>query len=221
MNHSAGSWISLAGQFAIVAGVLGVSAADACVVVPTSLSPGESYRLAFLTSGTRNAESTDIADYNAFASAAANAIPELQALETSWFAIASTETVDARDNTGTAPPGDVPVFLLNDTMLAASYDDLWDWSIAVPFDYTELCASAEGSVNIWTGTGGFGTADQALGVDSPTIGSRALTESAQWVRNGATVSSANHSFYVISDLIEVPATPTESRTWGTIKALYR
>jgi len=199
-----------------------VSSADTCpIVVPTSLSPGDQYRLAFVTSGTRDAQSTDIADYNAFVTAAANAVPALAALQTQWFAIASTATVDARDNTGTAPPGGVPVFLLDDTMLAASYDDLWDWSIAVPWDVTELCTTATGSLNIWTGTNGFGMADQALGIASPTIGSRAATTDQEWVRFGATASTANHRLYAISDVLRTPSVPNESRTWGNIKGLYR
>ena len=131
---------------------------------------GDSYRLAFVTSGGRDAQSTDIADYNMFVSTAANNVPELAALDTRWFEIASTDSVDARDNTGTAPPGDVPVFLLNDTMLAFSYGDLWDWSMAVPWDVTELGATATGSNVVWTGTGGFGTAEEALGTSDPTNG---------------------------------------------------
>ena len=44
----------------------------AIITLPTSLSPGEEYRLAFVTSGTRDATATDIADYNTFVTDAAN-----------------------------------------------------------------------------------------------------------------------------------------------------
>ncbi len=223
MKHLTVSTASIAASLlALFLCALGASSVNASVIViPTGLNPNEEYRLAFVTSGVRDAQSTDIADYNTFVSAAANAIPELAALGTQWFAMASTATVDARDNTGTAPPGNVPVYLLNDTMLATTYDDLWDWSIAVQLDFTELCATATGSSNIWTGTGGFGTADQALGIPNPTIGSRTATANAQWVRNGATASTANHSFYAISGVLTVPSVPVESSAWGNIKALYR
>jgi hypothetical protein len=38
----------------------------AIVTVPTGLNPGDQYRLVFVTSGTRDATSTNIADYNTF-----------------------------------------------------------------------------------------------------------------------------------------------------------
>lgn len=198
------------------------SIAQPCaIVMPSGLSPGDEYRLAFTTSGTRNAESTDIADYNAFVTAAANTLPELAALETQWFAIASTATVDARTNTGTTPPGAVPVYLLNDTLLATSYDDLWDWSIAAPFDYTELCAPVVGGPAIWTGTTGFGTTENPLGAANATTGSRTLTENAQWIRNGAGLLDQAYRFYAISAVLTTPAVPNESDSWGTVKAHFR
>ena len=220
MKYLATSRASLASLVAIFLFVLGVNSAEACPVAPPGINNGEPFRLAFVTSGVRDAESTEIADYNAFVSAAANAVPELAAIGTQWFAIVSTATVDARDNTDTAPPGDVPVFLLDGTMLAESYNDLWDWSIAFPLNVSELCTTVESNLNIWTGTGGFGTADQALGTASPTIGTGAGTINQQWVRFGATASSADHRFYAISGVLTDPSTPNAGTTWGNIKALY-
>jgi hypothetical protein len=220
MKHQTVSLVSLASLVAIFLCALGVNTSEACPVTPSGLNVGDQYRLVFVTSGVRNAESTEIADYNAFVSAAANAVPELAALGTQWFAIASTATVDARDNTGTAPPGDVPVFLLDGTMLAASYGDFWDWSIAVPLNVSELCETVESNLNIWTGTGGFGTADQALGIANPTIGLGSATINQQWVRNGAAASSANHRFYAISDVITITIAPTENSTWDKVKTLF-
>jgi hypothetical protein len=220
MKYLVASWTSVASLVAIFIFALGVNSAEACPVAPPGINNGEPFRIAFVTSGVRNAESTDIADYNAFVSAAANAVPGLAALGTQWFAIASTATVDARDNTDTAPPGDVPVFLLDGTMLAESYDDLWDWAIAVPLNVTELCTTVESNLNIWTGTGGFGTADQALGIPFPTIGIGTGTINQQWVRNGAGASTSSYRFYAISGVLTDPATPNVDTTWGTIKAMY-
>lgn len=198
-----------------------VCLAQSCpIVVPTGIEAGEQYRLAFLTSGTMLGESTDIADYNAFVSAAANAVPELAALETQWFAIASTAAVDARSNTGTTPPGDVPIYLLNDTMIATSYNDLWDWSIAIPLDYTELCEAATGSNHVWTGTHVFGTVDNPLGSSTPTTGSRAMTGQ-QWIRNGGSAANQPYALYAISDVLTVSSVPTEGRSWGTLKGDFR
>ncbi|NNC55452.1 MAG: hypothetical protein HKO07_07010, partial [Pseudomonadales bacterium] len=86
------------------------------VVVPPGLNTGDEYRLAFLTqgwtsgsasttpgTGIRDALATDINDYNAWVTSYAEHDPFLDNLGTTWAAIASTETVDARDNTGTNP----------------------------------------------------------------------------------------------------------------------
>jgi hypothetical protein len=87
--------------------------------VPSGLSPGDKYRLAFVTSTTRDATSSDIADYNAFVTAVANTVPALTELGTTWTAIGSTAAVDARDNTNTNPGNaeGVPIYLLDGTLL--------------------------------------------------------------------------------------------------------
>ena len=71
--------------------VLSASAAHADpITVPTDLNPGDEYRLAFVTSTTRDATSTNIADYNAFVTTVAESVPELLALNTTWTAFGST-----------------------------------------------------------------------------------------------------------------------------------
>ena len=57
------------------------SAAAIPITVPTSLSPGDQYRLAFVTSSTRNATSSDIGVYNTFVDTVAETVPALAALE--------------------------------------------------------------------------------------------------------------------------------------------
>ena len=137
--------------------------AAAPITVPTSLSPGDPYRLAFVSSITRDATSEDIADYNTFVTNAANAVQKLLDLGTIWTAIASTPSVDARFNTDTLPvsaggPVGVPIFLLNDTLLVDNYDDLWDGSIDPPLQMgLDITESGDfgypfGEL-VWTGTG--------------------------------------------------------------------
>jgi len=137
--------------------------------VPTSLAPGAQYRLAFVTSTTRDATSPNIDDYNIFVSIAANAVPELAALGTTWKAIASTSSVAARVNTDTVPSVvaggslGVPIFLLNGTKLVDSYDDLWDGSIDVALNVDEFGAADPGGhpesfYYVYTGSKRDGTA---------------------------------------------------------------
>lgn len=130
------------------------------VTTPLGLTPGDTYRLAFITSVTRDATSSDIADYNAFVTGVASGIAELAALSTTWTAIGSTEAVDARDNTGTNPFTDgagVPIYLLDgSTKIADDNADLWDGSIDNPLNIDESGNTLE--TLLWTGTTNFGTA---------------------------------------------------------------
>ena len=71
----------------------------AIVTVPSDLNIGDQYRLVFVTSTNISATSSNISDYNAHAQSAASAVTQLNALFTTWNALASTGTVDARDNT--------------------------------------------------------------------------------------------------------------------------
>jgi hypothetical protein len=109
----------------IVTGLLGgiaaslfiASAQAAPIVTPVGLSAGDTYRLAFVTSTTRDGLSPDIADYNAFVTAAANSQAVLASLGTTWSAVASTnDLTDARDNTDTNPASTgVAIYLLDGT----------------------------------------------------------------------------------------------------------
>jgi len=207
---------------AFVAGcVVLMSAANvfaAIVTQPTSLSPGDTYRLAFVTSGTRDAASSDIADYNTFVTNAANDVPELLSLGTTWTAIASTAglvPVDARDNTNTVPSTvtggslGVPIFLLNDTKLVDSNDDLWDGSIDVPLNRTELDTQFQSSTPVWTGTAANGTQKFDLAVprglgSTPFVSfGNALFSDASWVDQSSADPGFPIPLYALSDELQV------------------
>jgi hypothetical protein len=187
------------------------------IVVPTSLNPGDQYRLAFLTSTTRDASSTDIADYNNFVTGVANTQPLLVGLGTSWNVIGSTFVpdggTDARTNTATdpTPAGDngLPIFLLNDTKLVDHYDDLWDGSIDVPFNINENGDAVSGSIRVWTGTqpDGLSTAthmqDFALGPEVA-VTAEINTTNNTWINNFATATNQLHPMYAMSGVLTVP-----------------
>ena len=93
--------------------------------VPPGLSPGDQYRLAFLTrpgSTTTAATSTDINYYNNFVNSVANSPGSLVNGLSTWTAIASTATVAAEDNTGTNPSSSqgFPIYTLNGTLVAGT-----------------------------------------------------------------------------------------------------
>ena len=198
---------------AIAIVVIASSAAAAPITVPTSLSAGDQYRLAFVTSTTRDAYSTNIADYNAFVAGVANGVTELQALGTSWNAIASTASVDARDNTGTNPSAaGVSIFLLNDTMFATGNGDLWDVVLHAGAILTTLSINEAGSFTselVWTGTSVDGTGSWGpLGEEEASTGLSSFGFSSYsahtWIRYSDEIFDETNSFYAMSDVLTIP-----------------
>ncbi|MCX6872243.1 MAG: hypothetical protein NTW21_00310 [Verrucomicrobia bacterium] len=141
------------------------------VTVPQGLKADDRYRLVFVTStktwgwsGADPAAPMTIADYNAFATRTATAVPALAALNTTWHAIVTAKpadgpTVIARTNTQTDPAKDgngVPIYNLTGALVANNNSDLWDGTIQNPIDMTELGTSPPdlggGNFLVWTGS---------------------------------------------------------------------
>lgn len=190
-------------------GYTGLRAAP--VVVPAGLAPGDSYRLAFVTNGVRDALSNDIADYNAFVTLAANAVPELAALGTIWRAIGSTSGVDARDNTNTNPFVDgtgSPIYSLDGVdLIAADNQDLWDGIIVSAIRETENGVIENSTGIAWTGSwfDGTGFAGGLLGDPNAVIGFTPFFHSQAWVATEARPSSDEYHLYAISGVLIAPA----------------
>ena len=145
-------------------------------LIPSDLNVGDSFRFLFVTSGTRDAESSDINDYNLFVQNAANGDgvdDTIKSFHGEFRAVASTPSVDARDNTATTGDG-VAIYWLNGRKLANSYssDDqvtggFWSGNWLVfppPRAEFEVGKNEKGedytpSPNeVWTGTGRTGEA---------------------------------------------------------------
>jgi PEP-CTERM motif len=106
-----------------------------------------------VTSTTTYATSSDIAYYNSFVTSVANGSPELAALGTTWTAIASTLTVDARDNTNTNPASGsgVPIYNVGGLLVASDNTNLWQLQVANTISVTED-GSASTLYGAWTGS---------------------------------------------------------------------
>jgi hypothetical protein len=183
------------------------TALAAPITIPTGLNPGDTYRIAFVTSTTRDATSSDIADYNAFVTAAANSQAALAALGTTWTAMASTAGVDARDNTGTNPgidPTGVPIYLLNDTRMANGYSDLWDGFVINAPNISETGDVLNGRV--WTGSLTNGVGSNRLGETIATAGFSSVA-AIGWMTNDELGSGSSFSLYAMSDVLTVAPVP--------------
>jgi len=202
---------------------LGISGiAEAFQLIPSGLSPGNQYRLVFTTSGTRDATSTNIDDYNTFVTTQANQSSALTALGTTWTAIVSTFSTNALTNTSTDPSPSgvtgVPIYLVSGLRVADSYDDLWDGSIQNPIYSDETGSSASLGANqaLWTGTNPNGGTGTGLGTVScglnlinpcPNVGNAGATNFGWISLTSSNNLLQNFHLYGISSVLTVP-TPT-------------
>ena len=194
---------------------LGTSAAQAAlVVVPPGLNPGDQYRLVFVTDGTRDATSTNIDDYNKFVTNEVTGSPLATALTAAgfnlgtitWKAIGSTDSVAARDNTGTNPSSTgVPIYLIDGNRVANNNADLWDGSILTGIDRTPQ--ESVGFFFVWSGTSDDGTVSAwggALGSNVTIVGVAGAFLGSGWINESVKSGSEVYQFYGISTVLTVP-----------------
>ena len=139
---------------------------------PEGVALGDPFRLIFVTSTNRNAESSNIDDYNRFViGAAGGGHADIVAYKNGFRALASTRAVDARDNTGTTGTG-VPIYWLNGNKVADNYADFYDNSWDDESDGRNEDGNSEASRTVWTGSDQNGV---SKGVFSMGSGSGAST----------------------------------------------
>jgi PEP-CTERM motif len=193
------------------------------VTTPPGLSPGDTYRLVYVTSATTEATSADISYYNTFVTADANSFPALAALDTTWTAIGSTSTVAADNNTGTNPAfgAGSPIYNLAGQLVAANNADLWSVPAALIID-SEAGTTTYTTPSVWTGTAIAGDVfNEPLG-NLFSVGSTSNPPEAyvgnpnapftpnSWINDAASASLNNsYDMYAISGVITVP-TPEPS-----------
>lgn len=210
--------VALGGAVAIV--LTSATAQAAIMSVPDGLNPGDHYRLAFVTSGLRNPTSADIADYNTFVNSllpgsALQADLDSNGLTPQWFAIGSTASVSAIENTGTDPnlpiEEQVPIYLIRDSeLVASSYSDMWDGTLINPINTTENDTMT--SSLVWTGTQESGQnvfLDTTLGGGSFVRFGRTTNTDTLWINEAVLLSTNNFRLYGISSVLEVPGLSEE------------
>lgn len=141
------------------------------LTTPAGLNPGDTFRFVFVTdgqlygnTGTINAVSSNISDYNTFVNAQA-AGATYGGVTISWKAIGSTATVHARDNVGGYNTL-VPIYIVDGTRVANDLTEntggFWSGSLlGTGPSRTKIHLAVDGTdVNsyTWTGTNDDGTA---------------------------------------------------------------
>ncbi|MCP4729099.1 MAG: hypothetical protein GY872_03385 [Roseibacillus sp.] len=155
-------------------------------------------------------------DFNADVTTAAGLITELAALGTTWTAIASTPTVDARDNSDTNPSSTgIPIYTTSGLRIADDNADLWDGSIQNPIMLDD--GTSGGNLTggqrsysdyTWTGSNTNGTGASSgdgrqLSTDGNLRVSRGGRIDSGWI-SGVSINSADTRgarLYGISDVL--------------------
>ncbi len=126
---------------------------QADVIPPIGLAPGSPYQLVFVTADTTAATSSDINYYNTFVQGEAALNPSLPTA--TWRAVASTVSVNARDNAPTY--ASVPIYNTNGQLVATGSTALWSDDLQNPVDYDQSGQLAASSY-VWSGSNDSGTA---------------------------------------------------------------
>ena len=203
-------------------------------LTPSSLNPGDRFRLMFLTTS-RNATPKDIDVYNEWVQGrAAGGHDSIREYAGAFNLLGCTEDVAARDNTGTTYTDDdkgVPIYWLNGPKVVDDYEDLYDgyWDQEAKMR-TRSGAERDNPQYVWTGCGHNGAVSSGawLGHDKPTIGLPDGPEATGGPLSSSliTANAGSLAVYALSEVFEVavPATevpvnwslvPSGLQAWGT------
>ena len=174
-------------------------------LIPADLGPGDSFRLLFITSGTKAATRTGIHTYHNFASSDAIHIVEAGNLVSEWGTISllqtplvSTPGADARlhtDTTWTETDRGMPIYWLNGARVADDYADFYDGVWADEANPTNGLGNPHSLAGTapWTGTDHDGTelfngtASRAIGQASVSVGGLGSTITGAGPLNGGVI----------------------------------
>ncbi len=177
----------------------------AAIIPPIGLAPGSQYQLVFVTVGTHDAVSSNIADYNAFVAAQAALNPLLPSA--TWHAVASTDAINAVAN---APSSGLSVYNTHGVLVSTALSRFYFSEHFSPILYDQFGA-ASSLRSAWTGStpegieyhsgsvGGLGNMTGGLSVDGDPSQARFY-----WADGTADGLPALFGFYALSTPITVP-----------------
>ena len=174
----------------------------------TDKGAGRTFRLLFITSGTRNAQSGNINDYNAFVqNLAAAGHDAIRGYGGAFRAVGSTAGTDARGNTATSGGG-MPIYWLGGAKVADSYGDFYDGTWDSYAGRNEQ-GTSHTPATIWTGTNNDGSAGQFFRLGW-SIGTAKYGE----LRDFGILDAGNTGSVAVRPRTPTPSTPCRSRWWS-------
>lgn len=157
----------------------------------------------FVTTGTRDATSSDIGTYDGFVNADAGGAT-YDGSVISWQAIGSTATVNAIDHIGVTGSA---VYLVDGTMVASSDGTSGLWSGSLLNAPNEFLDGTSASAPVWTGTSSNGSKfPYSLGNQILYLSVHGLSDSTDstWAIYAGQNTSVSAHFYGISSDLVVP-----------------
>lgn len=222
-----GAWLraTLALGLFCVAGA--AQAGTISLTTPTGLNNGDKFRFLFLTQTTRDATSSNIADYNAFVNTAAGGAT-YAGTAVSWAAFANTATVGSAANVG-GFGSSVPVYLTNGTKIAndmsTNSGGLWGGSLfSAPNVWVNGTTSTSADPLVWTGGSGPNPPFyNYLGDSYGAYAGNLTTSDFNWVVDSGVSTSETHAFYGVSAELTVggssPVPEIDPAGMGSVLAL--
>ena len=189
-------------------------------LIPSGLGVGDTFRLVFISSTTRDASSSSIDDYNTFIQArAAAGHADIQPHSSLFRAVGCTNSTNATANTNTrAADTSVPIFWLNGAKAADDYDDFYDGSWdneAEEADRDEFginsVVTGQALGYIFTGCehdgtkAGTGGTSRPLGAAAVRIGILDSADGGPLSSNASTPKTSTQPFYGLSPIFAVGA----------------
>ena len=187
----------------------GTRTLQAAVIAPAGLNPGDQFRIMFLTSGTRNATSSDISVYDAFVTAAALAggLTTYGGNPVAWQVFGATPTVSGISRIPLSSPA---FYRVDGTLIATSGSDLWDGGIAVPINRTETGAIVA-IAQVWSGINNVdGSPFNARALGGTDVNGTANSDNlnalslGHWFTGGLQNRNNLYPFYGVSEVLTVP-----------------
>ncbi len=189
-------------------GPWGAGAARAGIMTPAGLSPGDKFRVAFVSSEKRDALSSNIADYDQFITglAVAAGLDTYFGSPVTWQVLGSTNSVSAISRVPLTSP---PLYDVYGLKVADSGADLWDGTIDSAIFYDERGFAVLDEV-VYTGTRPDGSASEfplgggpvpitAYGQAFPVI------TNDFWIAAGFDLSARPAHLYGVSSVLTVPS----------------
>lgn len=219
-TSSSNLWNSACVATALV--VLATHAQASPILIPAGLNPGDTYRIIFVTTTKTAATSNNINTYNNLVSAEAAADTGLNGLGTTWAALASTASVNARANVGLSNADATTMFFNTAGQLIATgvLNGVTGLFGGPTTTHNAVFAYADGSVNpnavVWTGTDANGSSSFSLGdpFHAVKVGHSGVLD-ASWTADVAPdLDTTLNSLYGISGVLTVPTATPEPATVG-------